>query len=164
MARTLAKDPYKDFFFKVSFDASGATPVAGVNKVSGVSKSADSIGYRRGGDPLTMRLAPGLTSFEPITLEQGVTQSAEFNAWASQLAPNNPAMKGYDPNPRKDIAIDLYDETGKKVVSYSITNCWVSHYQVLPDLDAGANTIAIQTLTLQHEGWTATSGQVAAGG
>jgi len=160
MARALKTDPYKNFFFKVSFDASGSNPVAGINKVSGISKKTDSITYRQGGDPLTGSLTPGLTTYDPITLEQGVTQSAEFNAWANLTAPNNPKLKGYDPNPRKDITIDLYNEEGSKVMSYTINNCWVSKYQALPDLDAGANAIAIQTITLQHEGWTVDSGLV----
>jgi phage tail-like protein len=163
MARALSTDPYKNFFFKVSFDASGSSPVAGINKVSGISKKADPIKYRQGGDPLSDSLAPGLTTYDPITLEQGMTQSAVFNAWANLTAPNNPALPGYDPNPRKDITIDLYNEVGDKVISYTISNCWVSHYQAIPDLDATANAIAIQTLTLQHEGWTATSGLIATG-
>ena len=30
---------------------------------------------------------------------------------------------------------------------------WVSEFQALPDLDANANAIAIQTLKLENEGW-----------
>ena len=30
---------------------------------------------------------------------------------------------------------------------------WPSEYQALPDLDAGANTVAIEHLKLEHEGW-----------
>jgi hypothetical protein len=29
----------------------------------------------------------------------------------------------------------------------------VSEFQALPELDASANAVAIQTLTLQNEGW-----------
>ena len=31
--------------------------------------------------------------------------------------------------------------------------CWVSEYQALPDLDASANAVAIQTIKLENEGW-----------
>ena len=31
--------------------------------------------------------------------------------------------------------------------------CWVSEFQALPDLDANANAVAIQTLKLENEGW-----------
>jgi len=31
--------------------------------------------------------------------------------------------------------------------------CWVSEYEILPDLDANANAIAIEHITLENEGW-----------
>jgi len=34
-----------------------------------------------------------------------------------------------------------------------VYRAWVSEYQALPDLDANANAVAIQTLKLEHEGW-----------
>ena len=54
---------------------------------------------------------------------------------------------------RKDIIIDLFNEAGQKVISYNVFRCWVSEYQALPDLDANANAVAIQTLKLENEGW-----------
>jgi phage tail-like protein len=38
-------------------------------------------------------------------------------------------------------------------IAYKIYRCWVSEFQALPELDANANAIAIQMLTLQNEGW-----------
>ena len=35
----------------------------------------------------------------------------------------------------------------------SVYRCWVSEYQALPDLDANANAVAIQTIKLENEGW-----------
>ena len=54
---------------------------------------------------------------------------------------------------RKDITLDLYNEAGQLVLSYKIYRCWVSEYQILPDLDANANAIAIEQLKLENEGW-----------
>jgi len=31
--------------------------------------------------------------------------------------------------------------------------CWVSEYTAMPELDASANAVAIQSMTLQNEGW-----------
>ena len=31
--------------------------------------------------------------------------------------------------------------------------CWVSEFAALPDMDANANAVAIQTLKLENEGW-----------
>ena len=54
---------------------------------------------------------------------------------------------------RKDIIIDVMNEAGQIVLSYRVFRCWASEYQALPELDAGANAIAIQTLKLENEGW-----------
>jgi phage tail-like protein len=56
-------------------------------------------------------------------------------------------------NFRKDIVVDLFDEKGKKVLSYKVFRCWVSEYQALPDLDAAAKTVLIQHIKLENEGW-----------
>jgi phage tail-like protein len=54
---------------------------------------------------------------------------------------------------RKDISIEVYNEAGQKVLAYNLFRCWVSEFQSLPDLDANANAIAIQTIKLENEGW-----------
>ena len=54
---------------------------------------------------------------------------------------------------RKDIIIELYNEAGQIVQSYVVYRCWVSCYQALPALDANANAVAIQSITIEHEGW-----------
>jgi len=54
---------------------------------------------------------------------------------------------------RKDIVLELYNETGQIVLAYKIYRCWISEYQVLPELDANANAVAIEFITLENEGW-----------
>jgi phage tail-like protein len=54
---------------------------------------------------------------------------------------------------RKDIIIELYNEAGQKVMAYNVYRCWVSEFTALPELDASANAVAIQTLKLENEGW-----------
>ena len=39
------------------------------------------------------------------------------------------------------------------MLAYKVYRCWVSEFQALPDLDANANAVAIQTLKLENEGW-----------
>jgi phage tail-like protein len=56
-------------------------------------------------------------------------------------------------NFRKDITIDVFNLQGTKVLSYIVYRCWVSEYQALPELDASANAVAIQTIKLENEGW-----------
>ena len=153
MANALSRDPYKNYRFRVKFDS---TEVAGVNNVSAISKSTEGISYRAGKDDPTSFSTPGLTSFEPVTLSHGVTKSKQFHDWAQKL---NPAGGYGGANIRKDVTIELHDDSGvisdkTKKLAYTLKECWVSEYQALPDLNAGENEIAIQTITLQHEGFT----------
>ena len=54
---------------------------------------------------------------------------------------------------RKDIIIEMYNEAGQLAIAYKVYRCWVSEFQALPDLDANANAVAIQTIKLENEGW-----------
>jgi phage tail-like protein len=111
--------------------------------------------HREGGDPSTVRRSPGQTTFEPITLERGVTHDTEFEKWANKVwnlgsgLGAEVSLKDF----RKDIIIELYNEAGQLAIAYKVYRCWVSEYQAVPELDASANAVAIQTLTLQNEGW-----------
>ena len=47
----------------------------------------------------------------------------------------------------------MYNEAGQLALAYKVYRCWVSEFQALPDLDANANAVAIQTIKLENEGW-----------
>lgn len=145
-------DPYKNFKFRVKWDG---RYVAGVSKVSALKRTTDVVEHREGGDPSTVRKSPGQTKFEAITLERGVTHDPEFELWASKVW-NYGAGLGSEVSLadfRKDILIEVYNEAGQLVMTYMVYRCWVSEFQALPDLDASANAVAIQTLKLENEGW-----------
>jgi phage tail-like protein len=149
-------DPYKNFKFRVKWDN---LYVAGISKVSGLKRTTEVVKHRDGGDPSSSHKSPGRTEYEAITLERGVTQDLAFEQWANkvwdyqnaqaQSATNEVSLADF----RKDIIIDVFDEAGQKVLSYHVYRCWVSEYHALPDLDANANAVAIQTLKLENEGW-----------
>lgn len=145
-------DPYKQFKFRVVWDG---RVVAGVSKVSALKRVTEVIRHREGGDPSTTRLSPGLSSFEPVTLERGVTHDAEFEAWANQVWTTGagPGSEVSLKTFRKDVRLELLNEAGQVVIAYLIYRCWPSEFSALPDLDANGNAVAIQTLVLQNEGW-----------
>lgn len=145
-------DPYKNFKFRVMWDGNY---VAGISKVGALKRTTEVVEHREGGDPSTVRKSPGQAKFEPITLERGVTHDPDFEKWANKTW-NFGAGLGAEVSLkdfRKDIIIDMFNESGQKVISYKVYRCWVSEFQALPELDASANAVAIQTLTLQNEGW-----------
>ncbi len=39
------------------------------------------------------------------------------------------------------------------VKAFRVYRCWVSEYQVLPVLDANTPSVALETITLENEGW-----------
>ena len=145
-------DPYKNFKFRVKWDG---RYVAGISRVSALKRSTEVIEHREGGDPNSRRKSPGLTTFEPITLERGLSHDPEFERWANKTwnlgsgLGAESSLKDF----RKDIMIELYNEAGQLAVAYKVFRCWVSEFQALPDLDANGNAIAIQHLVLQNEGW-----------
>jgi len=145
-------DPYKTYRFLVYFDTV-TTPVAGMSKVTGLKRSSDMIEYKEGGNTV-IRKGMGRTKYEPITLERGVTHDTDFELWAnaSQVLDKGAASQSLK-NLRKQVRIDLLNEAGQPVLRYIVHRCWVSEYQALPDLDAGANAYAIEHIKLENEGW-----------
>jgi phage tail-like protein len=55
---------------------------------------------------------------------------------------------------RKDIILELYNEAGQLAMAFKVYRCWPSEYVALSELDAnGDASVAIESLTLQNEGW-----------
>ncbi len=142
-------DPYKNFRFRIKIDNK---IVAGVSKMSPLKRTTDVITHREGGDPSMEHKSPGKTRYDPITLERGVTHDADFEAWANLVFNtngNSMSLKNF----RKDIVIEFLNEAGVVVLAYKVYRCWVSEYTALPMLDANANAVAIQSITIENEGW-----------
>jgi phage tail-like protein len=145
-------DPYKNYKFRVKWDG---RYVAGVSKVSALKRTTEVVSHRSGGDPSTSRKSPGRSEFEAITLERGVTHDTGFEQWANKVW-NFGAALGAETSLadfRKDIILEVYNEAGQLAIAYKVFRCWVSEYQAVPELDANANAVAIQTLKLENEGW-----------
>ncbi len=147
-------DPYKNFKFLVKFEGQ-TNPVAGISKVGGLKRTTEVVKHREGGDPSSSRKSPGRTEYEALTLERGVTHDADFEDWAMKVwnfgsgLGSEVSLKDF----RKNIIIELLNEAGQVAIRYKVYRCWVSEYQAMPDLDANANAVAIQSIKLENEGW-----------
>ena len=145
-------DPYKNFKFRVRWDGRF---VAGVSKVSALKRTTEVVRHCEGGDPSSSRKSPGRTEYDAITLERGVTHDTEFERWANKVW-NFGSILGSEVSLadfRKDVIIEVYNEAGQLALAYRVFRCWVSEFQALPDLDANVSSVAIQSITLQNEGW-----------
>jgi len=143
-------DPYRGFNFVVLINGQ---PVAGLSKCSALKKTTEMVEWREAGDPSTTHKLPGKSKHEAITLTAGVTHDTTFEDWANLV--NNfqgdaaMSLKNF----RKDITIQVRNEAGQLALAYNVFRCWVSEYQALPELDASANAVMIQTIKLENEGW-----------
>ena len=145
-------DPYKNFTFRIKCDD---TYVAGVNKVSFLTHASEVADHRKGRNPSGSRRPPGQTDNSPVTLERGLTYDLEFAEWANQAwthgntAGQEVSLRDF----RKDIIIELHNEAGQSVIMFKILRCWVSEFTAVPELGGSENAVAIESMTLQHEGW-----------
>lgn len=39
------------------------------------------------------------------------------------------------------------------MIAYNIYRCWPSEFTALPEMDANGNSVSIQVLKLENEGW-----------
>jgi phage tail-like protein len=145
-------DPYKNFKFRVKWDGQY---VAGVSHVSGLTRTTEVVEHREGGDPSSARRSPGLTKYHTICLKRGVTHDTAFEDWANLVWRLGAALGGEVAlaSFRKNVEIEIYNEAGQLVIRYKVYRCWVSEYQALPDLEADSNSVLLQSITLEHEGW-----------
>jgi phage tail-like protein len=151
-------DPYKDFKFRVRWGANEY--VAGVSKVSALTRTAERVEPRERRDPRPGHELPSRTEYEPITLERGVTYDLEFEQWATRASAfvDSPAPEGRPERDasqnefRRNLTIDVFDEVGQKVMSYEVHRAWVSEFTAQADLATGAKAILIQSIRIEHEG------------
>ncbi len=144
-------DPYRTFMFQVVIDGK---PVAGLHKMGALKRTTETVKWRTAGDPTHERILPGGTSYEAVTLEQGLTHDPVFENWANLVNNIQGSAAMSLLKFRKDIVINVLNLQGVIAISYKLYRAWVSEFQALPAFDAGTkNTVGIQTITLQHEGW-----------
>ncbi|HEY5956187.1 MAG TPA: phage tail protein [Polyangiaceae bacterium] len=144
--------PFKNFRFRITISPNDK-PSLFVSKISGLKRTTEVITHREGNDVSTPRHAPGRTSFQPITLERGVTLDPEFEKWADQVFNHN-ADDGISlENYKRNLTIELLNMQGIPIRKYNVYKAWVSEYTAQADLDANANAILVESIVVQNEGW-----------
>jgi len=131
---TTRTDPFKNFKFLIRFEGT-QTPVAGVSKVR------------------PPRHSPGMSKFEPITFERGITFDLDFENWANLVYSTTGDAAVSLKNYKRNLVIDVLNLQGTKVKSYRVFRAWVSEFTALPQLDSNANATMIESLIVQNEGW-----------
>jgi len=133
-------DPYMKFNFLVEIDGIAQ---AWFQECSGLDATTDPVEYREGGENTTVRKLPGKTTYSNIVLKRGITDSDELWKWRLNI------IKGKIE--RKNGSIVLCDLEGKEKLRWNFVNAWPTKWEG-PSFDAKANDVAVETLTIAHEG------------
>jgi phage tail-like protein len=135
------KDPFTVFNFRVELD--GIT--AGFfSEVSGLDSETEVIDYRTGDSKTSSAVKlPGLTKYPNIVLKRGITRDVSLWQWRKTVVDGH--------TERRNGLIVLLDESRNDVLRWSFRNGWPAKWEG-PDLDAGANEVAIETIEIAHEG------------
>ena len=141
-------DPYKNFKFRVKWDGKY---VPGIFRVGPLRRTTVAVDARSGGDRSGDHRSPGRTDWDPIVLERGRTHDASFEDWANLVwnESGEMSLQKY----HKDLVIELQNEQGTTVMAFKVRRAWPSNYVALGQLDSEGEEIAVETLTLEHEGW-----------
>lgn len=133
--------PLPKFHFQVEW---GGTKI-GFQEVSGLDKEFEMLEYREGSSPEYNKInMPGMVKYTDIVLKRGVFRGDnEFYAWMQENKLNVAE--------RRDITISLLNEAHEPVVVWTVKNAWPKKIQST-DLKAEGNEVAIETLTVAHEG------------
>lgn len=146
----MADDPKKNYPLpKFHFQLEWGGTRVGFTEVTGLDFETTPIEYREGSSPLYNKLKqPGMTKFSDITLKRGTFEGdfEYFELWKKTLFFQEGKEKF-----RRDVNIKLLNEEHKPIITWSLSKAWPSKIQST-DLKADGNEVAIETMTLVHEG------------
>jgi phage tail-like protein len=144
------KDPYKNYKFRIKWDNKA---VMGVSKVSALKRTTEVVTHRMGGENSRDFKSPGRTTYEGITCERGVTHDPDFENWANMVHRYEGDAAMDLANYKKELTLEVMNEKGHVALRYFLHDCWVSEFTAIPDLDANANAVAIESIKIELEGW-----------
>ncbi|NES96112.1 MAG: phage tail protein [Desertifilum sp. SIO1I2] len=128
---------------KQVLELSGLTsenPSAGADKVLGSGKGAINL----------RQAAPTRVKFTPVTVKVVATTNKDLYQWYADCNKNEGGKSDWASN-RKSCSIKVYDQGGEAKAEWQLLNAYPNKYEG-PKLEAGANEVANETVTLVHEG------------
>jgi phage tail-like protein len=126
------QNPYSSYNYQVNLSVQygPSNPFGGFQEVSGLTHAYTRIaGVHKVGD---------------VTLKRGVVDSSNLWNWITQV-------RDAGSSPRHDVVIILRNEAGRPVQSWKLSGAKPQKYTG-PTLGGKGNDVAIEELTLSHEG------------
>jgi phage tail-like protein len=145
----MKKDEFKYPLPKFHFELDWGGIRMGFTEVSGLDFETEVIEYREGNLPTYNKTKqPGLTKFTDVTLKRGIVlDNLEYYEQWVKTAMFQEKKESY----RRTVTIKLLNEEHKAIITWTLSKAWPSKIQST-DLKADANEVAIETMTLVHEG------------
>ena len=137
-------DPLTSYHFFLEID--GITQ-AQFRECSGLSTESQVIEYKEANkDGVTViKKVPGVLKWDNITLKRGITDITELWEWRKKVE------EGKVDDARKNGSIVLYNQANTEVARWNFENGWPTKVSG-PTLNAGSDEIAVEEVTIAHEG------------
>jgi len=143
MATGGRSDPLVSYHFHVEID--GITQ-AQFRECGGLGSESQVVEYKEAVKGVTViRKQPGAIKWSDITLKRGVSDVMELWNWRKQVE------QGKVDEARKNGSVVLYDQANKEIARWNFKDGWPSKLSG-PQVKADGNEVAIEELTITHEG------------
>jgi phage tail-like protein len=138
-------DPLAGYHFYV--EITGAGIVGAFRECSGLGSESQVIEYRSADKAGETRVhkVPGTTKWTDITLKRGLTDSMSLWQWRKKVE------DGQVDAARTNGSIVLFNQQNGEVARWNFKEAWPSKVSG-PSLNAGNNEVAIEEMTITHEG------------
>lgn len=133
---------------RVTLEVSGGEPIGLFREVSGFDSEVEVVEQKQvnaSGQQVVVRVPGGRRSGQ-ITLRRGIDSDKGLWEWWREVETQGPEAA------RRDCTIELLDQGGTPVATFSITQAWPSKYTGAA-LGADSNDVAVEAITLAHEGF-----------
>ena len=138
------RDPAVAFHFSLEFQ--GVLPGA-FREASGLGSENEVVDYKTAdskGQSLTFKV-PGRLKWDNIVLKRGITDNLDLWKWRKQIE------DGKVEAARKNGSVVLFNQADEEIARWNFVKAWPSKLGG-PQLNAGNNEIAVEEITIVHEG------------
>jgi phage tail-like protein len=132
------------FSFHVELDG---VDIGIFKEASGLVAETEIIEHKEvsGKGKMIIRKVPGAMKWSDITLKKSIDTSTQLWDWRKEV------QEGEIDDARRNGSIVLYDSTGKEAARWNFFQGWPSKWKGA-DLNAGENSVAVEEITITHEG------------
>ncbi|MEY3442982.1 MAG: hypothetical protein RLZZ519_1263 [Bacteroidota bacterium] len=137
----MASYPLSSYHFQVVWGGANVS----FQEVSGLNMNREKIAYRGGASPeYSDTFMPGRPTFDDIVMKRGIFKGdSDYHKWQQTIVLNEVE--------RRDLTISLLGPDHAPVVTWKVKNAFPLKIEG-PSFKAIANEVAIESITLAHEG------------